>query len=173
MIIVSSCLLGIKAKYDGSSNYQEKLISLCPTGQIIPVCPEQLGGSPTPRPPAEINGGTGSDVLTGKAKVFTNTGENITDLFIDGANEVLRICRMFRVKGAILKERSPSCGCNLIYDGTFCQVKIPGRGVTAALLNSEGIPVYSEDELTDELFDELFCLGEEKDWGVAQNRSSS
>lgn len=148
MILVSSCLLGIRAKYDGGINSVPKLVDLCSSGLIVPACPEQLGGSPTPRPPAEIKGGTGADVLAGRARVYTSQGREITDLFIEGAREILKMCRMFRVRAAILKERSPSCGCNLIYDGTFQGVRIKGRGVTAALLASEGIPVYSEEELT-------------------------
>ncbi|MFZ5631393.1 MAG: DUF523 domain-containing protein [Bacillota bacterium] len=156
MILVSSCLLGITAKYDGGKNSVPALIDLCSTGLIVPACPEQLGGSPTPRPPAEIRGGTGEDVLKGRARVYTSRGDDITGLFIKGAREVLNICRMFRVKEAILKERSPSCGCNLIYNGTFQGVRIKGRGVTAALLASEGIPVYSEEELTGALLNTLF-----------------
>ncbi|RYD05193.1 hypothetical protein N752_10375 [Desulforamulus aquiferis] len=127
-----------------------------PRGKVVPICPEQLGGSPTPRPPAEIKGGTGLDVLRGTAKVYTDEGLDITDLFIEGAQEVLKVCRIFDVKAAILKERSPSCGCNIIYDGTFQSMRIPGQGVTAALLASQGIPVYSEEELTDELLQKLF-----------------
>lgn len=156
MILVSSCLLGITAKYDGGNNSVPSLIDLCSTGLIVPVCPEQLGGSPTPRPPAEIRGGTGEDVLKGRARVYTSGGEDITGLFIKGAREVLNICLMFRVKEAILKERSPSCGCSLIYDGTFQSVRIKGQGVTAALLSMEGICVYSEEQLTGELIDTLF-----------------
>lgn len=156
MILVSACLLGIKAKYDGSKNSVDRLIALCPSGLIVPACPEQLGGSPTPRPPAEIKGGSGADVLAGLSRVYTNEGEDVTALFIEGAREVLDLCRRFRVKAAILKERSPSCGCNLIYDGTFQGVRINGQGVTAALLASGGIPVYSEEELTDELISTLF-----------------
>lgn len=156
MILVSSCLLGIKAKYDGGKNSVARLIDLCPSGLVVPACPEQLGGSPTPRPPAEIKGGSGADVLTGLARVYTNQGNDLTGLFIEGAREVLQLCRRFQVRAAILKERSPSCGCNLIYDGTFQGVRVKGQGVTAALLTSEGISVCSEEELTDELLYTLF-----------------
>lgn len=159
MILVSSCLLGIRAKYNGGVNTVPKLVELCSTGMIVPACPEQLGGSPTPRPPAEIKGGTGKDVLNGRARVYTNRGEDLTDLFIEGAGEVLKICRLCGVKAAILKERSPSCGRNLVYDGTFQGVRIPGTGVTAALLAAEGIPVYSEEDLTDQLLEALFNQG--------------
>lgn len=156
MILVSSCLLGIKAKYNGGENTVPDLVDLCRTGLILPVCPEQLGGSPTPRPPAEIRGGTGLDVLHGRARVYNDRGEDITDVFIEGAHNVLKLCRIFPVQAAILKERSPSCGCNLIYDGTFRGARLKGRGVTAALLEAEGIPVYSEEELCDDLLHTLF-----------------
>ncbi|MDA8097540.1 MAG: DUF523 domain-containing protein [Clostridia bacterium] len=156
MILVSSCLLGIRSKYDGSINAVDRLIESCKSGLIIPVCPEQLGGSPTPRPPAEIRGGTGVDVLAGRVRVFTSQGDDLTELFIDGAREVLKICRLFGVQAAILKERSPSCGVNVIYEGSFQGIRVKGRGVTAALLASEGIPVYSEEDLTTELITALF-----------------
>lgn len=157
MILVSSCLLGIRAKYNGSDNSVPELIDLCNSGLVVPACPEQLGGSPTPRPPAEIKGGTGADVLDGRARVYTSLGDDITGLFVEGAREVLKMCGMFRVSAAILKERSPSCGCSLIYDGTFHGVRIRGRGVTAALLASAGIPLYSEEELTADLLHHLFA----------------
>ena len=155
MILVSSCLLGIRSKYDGGDNSVPRLIDLCRSGLIIPACPEQLGGSPTPRPPAEIRGGDGADVLAGRARVYDPGGEDATNLFLVGAREILRICQLFKVRAAVLKERSPSCGCNLIYDGTFQGVRVKGQGVTAALLSARGIPVYSEEELNEELLKEL------------------
>lgn len=151
MILISSCLLGIKAKYDGGVNTDDRLTALCTSGLVIPVCPEQLGGSPTPRPPCEIRGGTGDDVLAGRARVVNPEGDDLTELFLEGARETLRICRMCGVRAAILKERSPSCGVNVVYDGTFQSVRLKGRGVTAALLAANGIPVYSEEDLTPEL----------------------
>lgn len=158
MILVSSCLLGINSKYDGSKNTVQELISLCPKGLLLPVCPEQLGGAPTPRPPAEIKGGTGLDVLEGRTRVYSNLGVDLTDSFITGAQEVLRICRLYGVTAAILKERSPSCGCNIIYDGSFKSIRMPGQGVTAALLKSEGIQIYSEEQLSDGLLQQLLSL---------------
>lgn len=156
MILVSSCLLGIRSKYDGSCNSVPDLVDLCASGLIVPACPEQLGGLPTPRLPVEIKGGTGNDVLAGRARVYTNHGDDLTELFIEGAREVLKVCRMFGVRAAVLKERSPSCGCSLIYDGTFKGVRVRGRGVTAALLAAEGITVYSEEDLTADLMQNLF-----------------
>lgn len=158
MILVSSCLLGLKARYNGGDNTVPALVELCRSGLVVPACPEQLGGSPTPRPPAEIRGGTGLDVIRGRAGVFTDRGEDVTAIFIEGAENVLKICRLFPVRAAVLKERSPSCGCNLIYDGTFQRVRVKGRGVTAALLAEEGIPVYSEEELDSDLISKLFNM---------------
>ncbi|AEF94011.1 protein of unknown function DUF523 [Desulfotomaculum nigrificans CO-1-SRB] len=155
MILVSACLLGIRAKYDGGDNTVNKLVNLCATGKVIPVCPEQLGGLTTPRPAAEIKGGSGADVLKGMARVYNKEGVDVTESFIIGAQEILKICRLYSVKAAILKERSPSCGCNMIYDGTFQSVRLPGQGVAAALLAANAIPVYSEEELTDELLAHL------------------
>jgi len=156
MILVSSCLLGIKAKYNGEDNTVPRLLELCSRGMIIPACPEQLGGLPTPRPPAEIKGGSGADVLRGHARVYTDQGDDVTNLFTGGAREVLKICKLFGVKAAILKERSPSCGCNIIYDGTFQGIRVPGQGVTAALLTANGIAVYSEEDWHDQLLASLF-----------------
>lgn len=156
VILVSSCLLGIRAKYNGGDNTVRQLVDLCKSGLIVPACPEQLGGLPTPRSPAEIRGGSGADVLAGRARVFTDQGADVTGAFIDGAREVLKLCQILGIKAAVLKERSPSCGCNWIYDGTFNGILVKGRGVTAAILVSGGITVFSEEELTDELVRALF-----------------
>lgn len=155
MLLVSSCLLGLRAKYNGGDNTVPALVELCRRGLVVPACPEQLGGLPTPRPAAEIRGGEGCDVLGGRARVFNRLEEDVTEQFIQGAREVLKICRLFSIRAAILKERSPSCGGRLIHDGTFQGRVIPGRGVTAALLHSAGIPVYSEEQLSKELLHTL------------------
>lgn len=147
MILVSACLLGIKAKYDGGENTVPQLVEKCKSGGIIPVCPEQLGGLTTPRLPCEIYGGTGDDVLAGKARVLAKDGRDVTKAFVEGAKQVLQIAQIFGVKAAILKERSPSCGCNYIYDGNFNGKKLTASGVTAALLKKHGIQVFSEYEL--------------------------
>ncbi|MTV48101.1 DUF523 domain-containing protein [Heliobacillus mobilis] len=148
MILVSSCLLGIRSKYDGSVNTVEKLLDLCREGKVIPVCPEQLGGSPTPRPPVELIGdGGGQAVLSEKAQANTDAGDDVTAIFIEGAAQVLRIAQLYDANIAILKERSPSCGVHYIYDGSFTSRKITGQGVTTALLKQHGIQVYSEEDL--------------------------
>ena len=160
MIIVSACLLGLNTKYDGKTNAHALIQKYSAMGKFIPVCPEQLGGLSTPRVPVEIIGGTGQDVLSGRCVVQGEPGEVVTSEFILGAKEVLKIVRMFEVTAAILKERSPSCGVNYIYDGSFSHRMKLGQGVTAAILKEHNIPIYSEEGLTEERLVELLgtCL---------------
>lgn len=157
MILVSTCLLGIFSKYDGGSNLQPLLAKYSHCGRFLPVCPEQLGGLPTPRHPAEIVGGCGEDVLAGVCKVVNPAGEDLSRPFCRGAEEVAALAASFPVKAAILKERSPSCGVNRIYDGSFSHVVQPGRGVTAARLKMLNIPLYSEEDITEELLLQLLA----------------
>ena len=110
-----------------------------------PICPEVLGGLSIPREPAEIVGGEGEDVLDGHAKVITNTGIDVTEQFMKGANETLKIALDLDATMVILKERSPSCGSSMIYSGEFNGNKKKGTGVTAALLKRNGIQVLSEE----------------------------
>lgn len=144
MKLVSACLIGIKCRYDGKSNLNRKCLKLFKKGELIPVCPEQLGGLPTPRSPQQIQKGTGEDVLKGKCKVKNKIGKNVTKKFIKGAKETLKIAKALDAKKAILKARSPSCGCGEIYDGTFSGKLIKGNGVTTALLKRNKIKVYTE-----------------------------
>ncbi len=144
--LVSACLIGLCCRFDGCHHR-------CPTVEIlvrrfraVPVCPEQLGGLPTPRPPAEIApGGNGDLVLQQKAEVYFLTGEEVTDRFVRGAEQVLLLARLYTPDGIILKEGSPSCGSHRIYDGSFQGRAKDGMGVTAALLRREGFDVYSEE----------------------------
>jgi uncharacterized protein YbbK (DUF523 family) len=108
---------------------------------MFPVCPEVQGGLSVPRVPAEIQGGTGEDVLEGKAKVVNMNGQDVTEQFLKGANQALQIAQSVGAKEALLTERSPSCGCGLIFDGSFKGRFIAGDGVTAALLKKNGIKV--------------------------------
>jgi uncharacterized protein YbbK (DUF523 family) len=147
MIIVSACLAGVNCKYDGGNNYNEKIVKLVKQRKAIPVCPEQLGGFETPRLPAEILGGSGEDVLSGKAKVVRKNGEDVSKAFIKGAYETLKIAKLIDCDKAILKSRSPSCGFGEIYDGSFSGKRIKGKGVTAALLESNGIKVKTEETI--------------------------
>lgn len=136
-IICSACLLGVKCRYDGKSKTDEKVLELAKKEVLIPVCPEQLGGLPTPREPAELT----------ERKVITKSGKDVTVNFVVGADQVLQLAKLLGVKEAILKQYSPSCGCGLIYDGTFSGKIISGDGVTAALLKANGIKVISEADL--------------------------
>lgn len=138
-ILVSACLLGLRCRYDGAHNFTPEVVERVGACCLIPVCPEQLGGLPTPRPAAEVVGGDGGDVLAGHARVVNCQGQDVTEAFLRGAREVLRVARVLRAEEAWLKGGSPSCGVSCIHDGTFSHRKRPGAGVTAALLAREGI----------------------------------
>lgn len=139
-ILVSACLLGANCKYSGGSNLCPALAALAApelAGRItlIPVCPEVYGGLPTPRPPAERRGG----------RVFANTGADVTEQYLRGAQETLKLAQLYGCRAAILKANSPSCGHGAVYDGTFTGRRVPGDGLTAELLLANGIAVYSEE----------------------------
>lgn len=138
-LLVSACLLGICCRYDGRGNPDDAVLSLINRDDItlIPVCPEQLGGLSTPRIPSERRG----------ERVVNQSGEDVTSQFIRGAEEALRIAKLYGCQVAVLKERSPSCGCGRIYDGTFSGKLADGDGVTAELLRREGIKVYGESQV--------------------------
>lgn len=136
-LLVSGCLLGLCCRYDGASKTHPLAVELLAGHSVIPVCPEQLGGLPTPRPPAERQG----------ERVVTAGGADVTAAYRQGAEEALRLCRLFGCQAAVLKERSPSCGCGQIYDGTFSGALTAGNGVTAALLLKHGIPVLGESHI--------------------------
>ncbi|MDU5105621.1 MULTISPECIES: DUF523 domain-containing protein [unclassified Clostridium] len=143
MYLISSCLCGVNCKYSGSNNLNESCLKLLEEGKAILVCPEQLGGLSTPRTPAEING-TAKGVIYENDKVITKDDIDVTKAFIKGAMETLHIAKLSKVKTAILKEGSPSCGVNYIYDGSFTGKKVYGKGVTATVLEENGINVISE-----------------------------
>jgi uncharacterized protein YbbK (DUF523 family) len=148
MRLISACLLGIRCAWDGQDVYKNgEAIKLLNSETLIPVCPEQLGGLKTPRAPQEIQRGTGEDVLDGKCKVLNIDGEDVTREFISGAEETLKIARLFHIEEFIAKSRSPSCGCRKIYDGTFSRKLIDGDGVTTALLKRNGIRIMTEEDL--------------------------
>ncbi|MCT9930915.1 DUF523 domain-containing protein [Planotetraspora sp. A-T 1434] len=151
-ILVSACLLGSRVRYDGGAKTSddELLAAWRAEGRLVPFCPEVEGGLPVPRPPAEIEGGVGgAAVLTGAARILTPDGEDVTNAFLSGAQRALAVAQSFGVRLAILKEGSPSCGSLRIYDGTFRGRLTPGRGVTAALLELNGIRVFGEDRIPD------------------------
>lgn len=146
MYIISACLCGVNCKYSGENNLNERCMKLFKEGKAVLVCPEQLGGLPTPRNPVELNN-EASEVINGNGKALSNRGEDVTKQFIDGANETLRIARELGATKAVLKEGSPSCGSNYVYDGTFTGNKIRGKGITAQVLENEGITVFSDEDL--------------------------
>ncbi|MCR5611168.1 MAG: DUF523 domain-containing protein [Clostridiales bacterium] len=144
MIVVSKCLTGCPCRYDGKSKPDPAIAALVLRGEAIAVCPEQLGGLPTPRVSAELTG-TGGDVLDGKARAVTRDGRDVTEAFVKGAYEALRIAKKTGAERAILKSKSPSCGCGAVYDGSFTGSIVPGDGVAAALFKRNGIIVEVSD----------------------------
>lgn len=147
MIVVSACLVGVNCKYNGGNNDNEKVKEFLKNKEFILICPEQLGGLTTPRDPSEINNIDGREVLKGNSKVISCENKDVTDNFLQGARESLKIAQMYNCKKALLKDGSPSCGCNYIYDGSFTGNKISGVGVTTALFKENNIEVFSEKEL--------------------------
>ncbi len=147
VILVSACLLGLPIAYDGGGHAVAELVRLAALGRVVPVCPEVAGGLSVPRPPAEIAGGSGSDVLDGRARVLTPVGEDVTEAFLRGAEAALALVRRYGIRLAVMKARSPSCSPSGIYDGTHSGRLVSGEGVTAALLRREGVRVVSEELL--------------------------
>jgi len=140
-ILVSACLLGVNCRYDGGHAYCPEVFDELFNRHFIPICPEQLGGLPTPRIRAYIEGGDGADVWQGTVRVRNQAGEDLTAAFLRGARETLRLAQMVKAKKAILKDHSPSCGTQSIYRQ---EELVKGVGVTAFLLAKNGIEVVSE-----------------------------
>ena len=150
-ILVSACLLGHPVRYDGAGMAQNHPLfqRWKKEGRLIGFCPEVSGGLPTPRPPAEIQGGTAIEVMQGCAQVRTAAGKDLSRQFIQGAELALALCLEHQITLAILSESSPSCGSTSVYDGSFSRHKIDGVGVTTAMLISHGIKVFSQHRLED------------------------
>ncbi len=144
MKVVSACLAGCRCRYDQRAATGADIEAMVQSGEAIPVCPEQMGGLPTPRNPAEMVGGDGFDVLDGRARVLDSQGNDVTDAFIRGAEQALRIAQLVNASAAVLKSKSPSCGSAQIYDGSFSGRMKTGVGVTTALFMRNGISVSSE-----------------------------
>ena len=144
-LLVSACLLGELVRYDGKTKENEKIKQLVKTHELISFCPEVSGGLPVPRQASELQGSAISILQGDSGGVFTKDGTDFTKAFLQGAEKALALCKQHDIKVAILKERSPSCGANLVYDGTHQGRVIPGQGITAALLKQHGIQVYTED----------------------------
>lgn len=138
-ILVSACLLGVNCKYTGGNNENELVTEYIKDKEVIIICPEIMGGLSTPRNPSEIRA----------SKVFNDQGKDVTENFRRGAEEALKLAKKFNVKKALLKAKSPSCGNNLIYDGTFTNTLIEGDGFTTKLLKEHGIEIITEKDLAE------------------------
>lgn len=136
-VIVSACLLGVDCKYNGGNNRCQRVLDFVKDHEVIPVCPEQMGGLSTPRPPAEIRDG----------KVINAEGVSVDEEFRRGAEAALRLALDEGAELAILQSRSPSCGCHQVYDGTFSRTLVPGKGIFAKMLADNGIGVIEADEV--------------------------
>ena len=136
-IMVSACLLGENCKYNGGNNYNQSVIDFVKGHEVIPVCPEVMGGLPVPRIPAEILEGA----------VRNKEGKDVDYEFRKGAKLAWQIARENQIDLAILKSSSPSCGSKQIYDGSFSGRKIEGQGVFAKLLMEDGIQVLGEEDM--------------------------
>ena len=137
-ILISACLVGDNCKYNGSNNLNPQIEALLEKYELIPFCPEVEGGLPIPRNPSEIKGN----------RVVMNNDKDVTREYELGARKALMLCLYLKIKIAVLKERSPSCGTHQIHDGSFSNKLIDGMGVTARLLKENGIKVYSEEEIS-------------------------
>ena len=136
-VLISACLLGCPCRYDGASKAHPDALALSRAVELIPICPEQMGGLPTPRPPAERRGDA----------VVTQEGGDVTVQYRRGGEEAVRMASLFGCETAVLKERSPSCGCAGIYDGTFTRILTPGEGVAAGMLRRSGVNVIGESQI--------------------------
>ena len=135
-IIVSACLLGEACRFDGQGKQNSTLLELLKNKHLISVCPEVEGGLPIPRPPAEIVGDL----------VLRENGEDITESFQQGARNGVVKAQTANVSLAILKSRSPACGCGAVYDGTFSKTLISGDGIFTRLLKQKGIECISDEQ---------------------------
>jgi len=137
-ILISACLLGVCCRYDGQSKACPAALELLKDHELIPVCPEQLGGLPTPRPPAEIQGD----------RVINREGADVTAQYQKGAEEAARLYQLFHCDCAVLKARSPSCGCGEVYDGSFSGTLVPGNGITVQALKRLGVSAMTEETIS-------------------------
>ena len=152
-LVISACLLGVACNHEGRGSPRAVVEALAEHYRLVPVCPEVLGGLPTPRAAAELTGGDGGDVLAGAggARVVNIAGEDVTAAYRRGAEAAVLVALAVGARRAVLKARSPSCGSAAVYDGTFSRRLVPGRGVTAAALAAAGLAVGSEEDAADGL----------------------
>jgi len=136
-LLVSACLLGVRCNHRGEASPSEAVAALGERYRLIPVCPETLGGLPTPRPAAELRGGA----------VCTAAGEDVTAAFARGSEAAVALAKAVGATEAVLKARSPSCGAHAVYDGTFSRALVEGRGITAAALAEAGLTLRDEEDV--------------------------
>ncbi|WP_237079403.1 DUF523 domain-containing protein [Myxococcus xanthus] len=145
VVLVSACLLGEACRYDGRSQRSERVLAALADKNVIPVCPEVASGLPVPRPPVDLRGGTGVDVWAGRAvAVERAAGIDRTEAFQQGARLALEAARRFGATVALLKEKSPSCGSQRVYESGQLRA---GEGITTALLRAKDITVLSDEDL--------------------------
>lgn len=149
-ILISACLMGVNCRYDGGGKTVPELEELMGLAQLVPVCPEIMGGLPTPRTPAERQGD----------RVCMRDGTDVTEAFCKGAGEAARLAKLYGARAAVLKERSPSCGSGTIYDGSFSGALTSGWGVAGEALREQGLRIYGESHIG-ELIWELKGAAEE------------
>lgn len=137
-IVVSACLLGVRCNHVEQGNRSAAVVALGASHRLVPVCPEVAGGLPTPRPAAE---------LQPDGRVVAVDGSDVTDAYARGAAHAVAVARAVGATEAVLKARSPSCGCHEVYDGTFSRRRVAGEGVTAAALRAAGVAVRSEEDI--------------------------
>jgi uncharacterized protein YbbK (DUF523 family) len=137
-LVVSACLLGVRCNHQGQASTSEAVVALGERYRLLPVCPETAGGLPTPRPAAE---------LQPDGRVVTQDGMDVGEAYRRGAAHTVRLAQATGASAAVLKARSPSCGCHEIYDGSFTRTRVPGEGVTARALREAGVAVYDEDDV--------------------------
>ncbi len=137
-VLVSACLLGVRCNHVGKASHSQAVSELSSDHRLVPICPEVVGGLPTPRPPAELHP---------DGSVRSEGGEDLTDAYRRGAAAAVALAGAIDAEEAVLKARSPSCGCHEVYDGTFTRTRVPGEGVTARALREAGLRVRSEEDL--------------------------
>ena len=137
-VLISACLIGVACNHKGSASPSPLVRALAANHRLVPICPEMAGGLPTPRPAAEIQP---------DGRLLTEAGEDVTDFYLRGAAAAVDLAAAMGVTDAILKARSPSCGCAQVYDGTFSRTLVPGAGITARALRAAGVSVRSEEDL--------------------------
>ncbi len=147
MILASACLIGEKCRYNAEHRLHPVIAKLSKKGKVVAVCPEVMGGLPTPRLACEITGADAQSVLDLKAKVLNLAGEDITEAVLRGCYKALNVAKENNIKLAVLKDKSVCCAVDTIYDGSFQSRRVNGRGILTLLLEQAGIRVVNSAKL--------------------------